>query len=370
MNGILRSARGVQRDEVWQAADALLQEGKRPTIERVRLKLGRGSPNTVSPMLEEWFATLGPRLRGAGGGERPGMAGAAVASQAAEEGAQGRSPLPEPLRQAMHALWQGAVEEAGQAAQQALQARMAALEERENQLAQERAALQAEREAFEQQRPALEQALASAHAQARLQGVRIAELEAAAAHKDATITRQAERAQQLEREVLLTRRSWDEAREKHAAEQRAQQQQMDAQNRHHLQELDRVRQEVKQLLQSQRQEQEQHLQQQALWQRERSELQAELERAQAQVAAGTRQLKDMQALHAAQGEAEAARTALLQQQLAQWQARAEAAARQASSQTDAQAGEGRAVRRPLRPAVTRANAAAAPRPGRLSLRRH
>lgn len=58
----VKSTRGVQQDEVWAAADALIVEGLRPTIERVRQRLGRGSPNTVSPMLEAWFATLGERL--------------------------------------------------------------------------------------------------------------------------------------------------------------------------------------------------------------------------------------------------------------------------------------------------------------------
>jgi transcriptional regulator with AAA-type ATPase domain len=43
----------------------LLHEGPRPTIERVRQKIGRGSPNTVSPMLERWFASLGQRLAAA-----------------------------------------------------------------------------------------------------------------------------------------------------------------------------------------------------------------------------------------------------------------------------------------------------------------
>jgi len=55
-------ARGITEDEVWKACDALLLEGARPTIERVRLKLGRGSPNTVSPMLETWFKHLGGRI--------------------------------------------------------------------------------------------------------------------------------------------------------------------------------------------------------------------------------------------------------------------------------------------------------------------
>lgn len=58
----VKSSRGVQQDEVWAVADSLIAEGQRPTIERVRQKLGRGSPNTVSPMLEAWFGTLGKRL--------------------------------------------------------------------------------------------------------------------------------------------------------------------------------------------------------------------------------------------------------------------------------------------------------------------
>ena len=56
------SSRGVQQEDVWLAADSLIADGLRPTIERVRQKIGRGSPNTVSPMLETWFATLSTRL--------------------------------------------------------------------------------------------------------------------------------------------------------------------------------------------------------------------------------------------------------------------------------------------------------------------
>ena len=59
-----RGGRGIQEAQVWEAADVLLHEGLRPTIERVRQKIGSGSPNTVSPMLERWFATLGKRLEG------------------------------------------------------------------------------------------------------------------------------------------------------------------------------------------------------------------------------------------------------------------------------------------------------------------
>ena len=55
--------RGVTEIDVWQAADALLLEGARPTIERVRQKIGRGSPNTVSPYLDTWFKKLGARIK-------------------------------------------------------------------------------------------------------------------------------------------------------------------------------------------------------------------------------------------------------------------------------------------------------------------
>ena len=64
-------ARGITEDEVWKACDAMLLEGARPTIERVRQKLGRGSPNTVSPMLETWFKHLGGRISDPGAFSAP-----------------------------------------------------------------------------------------------------------------------------------------------------------------------------------------------------------------------------------------------------------------------------------------------------------
>ena len=71
-------ATGITESDVWTAADALL-EGARPTIERVRQKIGRGSPNTVSPYLETWFKRCAhprsSRLRQPGGRARSGRAG-------------------------------------------------------------------------------------------------------------------------------------------------------------------------------------------------------------------------------------------------------------------------------------------------------
>lgn len=85
--------RGITEAEVFRACDALLLEGARPTIERVRQKLGRGSPNTVSPMLEIWFKHLGARIKDPG-------AFAAPAS------------LPDAVDQAAQHLWETAQAEA------------------------------------------------------------------------------------------------------------------------------------------------------------------------------------------------------------------------------------------------------------------
>lgn len=46
--------RGISEQDVFAAADKLLSRGERPTIERVRLQLGRGSPNTVNRLLDGW----------------------------------------------------------------------------------------------------------------------------------------------------------------------------------------------------------------------------------------------------------------------------------------------------------------------------
>src|SRR4051812_19812994 len=102
----IRAGRGVQEAQVWEAADVLLHEGLRPTIERVRQKIGSGSPNTVSPMLERWFATLGKRLGGRGGG----LANNLASSLANNEAQQ----LPLAIVQAAQQFWDVARREADQ----------------------------------------------------------------------------------------------------------------------------------------------------------------------------------------------------------------------------------------------------------------
>src|SRR5690606_19214108 len=88
-------ARGIQQQDVWMAADALLRNGEQPTVERVRLHLGRGSPNTVGPHLKAWFKSLGPRLAG---------------NPAPGQGGEGGAGVPEALAQALGQIWQQALE--------------------------------------------------------------------------------------------------------------------------------------------------------------------------------------------------------------------------------------------------------------------
>lgn len=53
---------GVTLADITRAADQLLAEGERPTIEGVRRVLGTGSPATVNSLLKQYFLTLPTRL--------------------------------------------------------------------------------------------------------------------------------------------------------------------------------------------------------------------------------------------------------------------------------------------------------------------
>lgn len=85
-------ARGVTEEDVWTACDALLLAGARPTIERVRQHIGRGSPNTVSPYLDTWFKGLGGRIKDPAAFAAP-------------------PELPNPIQQAAKHFWEVALAE-------------------------------------------------------------------------------------------------------------------------------------------------------------------------------------------------------------------------------------------------------------------
>jgi hypothetical protein len=86
----------VTAADVDRAADALLREGHRPTIEKVRAKIGRGSPNTVNPLLDAWWSRLAGRL---------------------DAGPAALHRIPEPVAHAAEGLWLTALDEARRRAQ-------------------------------------------------------------------------------------------------------------------------------------------------------------------------------------------------------------------------------------------------------------
>ncbi|WCM48497.1 DNA-binding protein [Pseudomonas sp. WJP1] len=89
---------GVPENDVFAAADAVLARGERPTVERVRLELGRGSPARVGGLLDQWWARLAERLSG-----------------------ETRLPaLPGEVSQAFVAVWQQAIHLAQGVAEQGL----------------------------------------------------------------------------------------------------------------------------------------------------------------------------------------------------------------------------------------------------------
>ena len=82
--------RGVTASDVSHAADTLLRLGERPTIEKVRQKIGKGSPNTINPLLDAWWKTLSARL---------------------DSGPAALHRLPESVAHVAEALWMQALEE-------------------------------------------------------------------------------------------------------------------------------------------------------------------------------------------------------------------------------------------------------------------
>ena len=99
---IVRGPRGVQMEEVWAAADAVLKLGERPTTEPERPHLGRGSPNTVGPMLDGWYGSLAKRLQSPG--------------DAVEQDGGAEVPLPAPVVRAAKAIWGRALQHADERA--------------------------------------------------------------------------------------------------------------------------------------------------------------------------------------------------------------------------------------------------------------
>ena len=130
----------VEASDVWNVAEALLQDGVAPTGERIRQRLGRASREQIGAHLDAWFMQLGPRL-----------------SAPADPGSA--QPLPEAVLEAASELWRAACG----AAQAQAAARIDTLEEEIERLHQDAAARVAAMTATEHAlRRSVDEALADA----------------------------------------------------------------------------------------------------------------------------------------------------------------------------------------------------------------
>lgn len=221
------TTRGVQESDVWAAADALIAQGLRPTIERVRQQIGRGSPNTVSPMLETWFATLGQRL---------GVAG--------DSGHAVPSAVPDVMQRLAQELWEHAQAEALTVADAALQQRSEALESaveqsqaREEQLVQREASLLA-------QKQAMDQALQLSQAQSQDLARRLDEMQQQVIERDTRLEEMREALGEAGRQRELLLEQHRQELQVVGAERQRLAEQYAGNERHMLNEVDRARQEL------------------------------------------------------------------------------------------------------------------------------
>jgi hypothetical protein len=221
----VRRAPRISQADVFRAADELLLEGHRPTIDRVRMRLGRGSPNTINDHLDDWWAKLGARLRDVPGHEFP--------------------QLPERIAHTLQQLWNEALDGARDTLQAALREREQALAQRDQAL-DERARQLLEREQTSAAHTsALEESLALAREQLAAANQRAQALERNVQERDAEGARLRARIESLEADSASGRAKLDATNSAHHGERVQLQERYAAAESHWLLEVDRARQHAK-----------------------------------------------------------------------------------------------------------------------------
>lgn len=225
-----RSPRIGQAD-VFQAADGLLLEGNRPTIDRVRVRLGRGSPNTINEHLDAWWLKLGARLRDIPGREFP--------------------QLPERTAQALLTLWNEALEGAQDTLRASIGARESEVAMREQAVSAASAALTERETALAARAAGLEESIALLKDQHLAANQRAERLEAALAERDGELIRLRSRIESAEAKAETHRSNHEAALAAHQAERLRLEERHQSATSRWLTEVDRLRQTAK--------EQERHL---------------------------------------------------------------------------------------------------------------
>ncbi|MEB0060192.1 DNA-binding protein [Variovorax sp. LG9.2] len=222
------SSRGVQQDDVSEACDALWLEGIRPTNERTRQKLGRGSPNTIGPMLDAWWKQKMALSTGTGPASVEQILG-----------------FPSPVLDSMRELWQSALRHSERIAEVGIETARVQLQE-------DRAALQAsevalgERErSLEASRSSMEETLATTRAALTAAQRQTVDLEAQRSALTGQLDETRTALALSVRRIDAMRLESEAHSAAHAKSLKEQQERHDAQERRQLLEIDRAREEAR-----------------------------------------------------------------------------------------------------------------------------
>ena len=293
-----KSVRGVQQVDVSGAADALIAEGLRPTIERVRQKMGRGSPNTVSPMLDAWFASLGARLTG---------------HQSAPVG----DAIPHLVQDGMKKLWDVALTSGREEASLQIVEIQAYLEGERTAIAAKAADFSQQEQRMAERMQASMEALEALKMQMEDLRGQHAEVRKSLKAREADITEQRAKLDAMEQAGVAQRRkaaddAAQQARERERADERAA-----STERRLLQEVDRARQETKLLRVDAQELEKRHAAQQSQWEQHLQDKNLALSQALEQSAQKSRDLQTTRdALEAADLKTGEIKALFQQQQLA------------------------------------------------------
>lgn len=223
----MKSSRGVQQHDIDSAADALVAERLRPTVERVRERLGRGSPNTIGPMLETWFSGLATRL--------------GVAPEAQEGG----STNPATVRRMADDLWAKALELACAQAEAGVNSLRKELDARFADVAAIEVRLLQERDQLESREALSRETVLAAQSQRDLALARGDRLESELGQAAAEMAGLRDRLERLQQEKDEERSRSEEQLIAHARERERAQERSAANERRMLEDVDRARQETK-----------------------------------------------------------------------------------------------------------------------------
>lgn len=188
-----RRSAPISREAVFDAAWALTKAGSRPTIERLRLYLGngtpRGSPNTVNTFLTQWWEQLAVRVAG--------------------EPVEAIHGLPPSVSGTLETLWNQALGAAKEKWREELADRERALVERAQALEQQTRELAAREQILVGRASALEAALDLAREQLGAANQRAVTLEATEVRRTAEIQALQEHCRSSEAEIRDLQRQFE-----------------------------------------------------------------------------------------------------------------------------------------------------------------